>query len=153
MLLAWPLNGTAQQVSVINDYLKPIISKIAADPNAGGWTWETNGYGGYLLRMAVDVTGDGVPEQLVTTSLTAAKNNAEWTVFDVNQAGEMRPYLQSIILSADSVWSSIDASSPSLVYITAPDRERERVSDEKPYPVHRFAFAFPEINSTPLKKD
>jgi hypothetical protein len=34
-LLALPSFCSAQQVSAITDYLKPIVSKIAADPNAG----------------------------------------------------------------------------------------------------------------------
>ena len=147
-LLAWPLIGSAKQVSAITDYLKPIVSKIASDPNAGGWTWETNGNGGYLLRMAIDVTGDGVPEQFLTSSLTAVKQVAEWTVYDLNKAGEMRPYLRSIRLPADSVWAASNDSDPSLVYVAAPDRERELASDEKPYPVHHFKFTFPEINKT-----
>jgi len=147
-LLAWPLTGSAKQVSAITDYLKPIVSKIASDPNAGGWTWETNGNGGYLLRMAIDVTGDGVPELFLTSSLTAVKQVAEWTVYDLNKAGEMRPYLRSIRLPADSVWPASNDSDPSLVYVAAPDRERELASDEKSYPVHHFKFTFPEINKT-----
>jgi hypothetical protein len=147
-LLAWPLIGSAKQVSAITDYLKPIVSKIASDPNAGGWTWETNGNGGYLLRMAIDVTGDGVPEQFITSSLTAVKQVAEWTVYDLNKAGEMRPYLRSIRLPADSVWPASNDSDPSLVYVGAPDRERELASDEKSYPVYHFKFTFPEINET-----
>ena len=144
-LLALPSFCSAQQVSAITDYLKPIVSKIAADPNAGGWTWETNGNGGYLLRLAMDVTGDCLPELFVTTSLTTSKQLAEWTVFDVNQSGAMRPYAKSIRLPADSVWTTNEAGSTALVYLAAPDRERERASDEKSYPVSRFTFAFPEI--------
>lgn len=147
-LLAWPLTGSAKQVSAITDYLKPIVSKIASDPNAGGWTWGTNGNGGYLLRMTIDVTGDGIPEQFLTSSLTAVKQVAEWTVYDLNKAGEMRPYLRSIRMPADSVWPASNESDPSLVYVAAPDRERELASDEKSYPVHYFKFAFPEINGT-----
>jgi hypothetical protein len=144
-LLALPSVCSAQQVSAITDYLKPIVSKIAADPNAGGWIWETNGNGGYLLRLAMDVTGDGVPELFVATSLTTSKHLAEWTVFDVNQSGAMRPYAKSIRLPADSVWTTAEAGSTALVYLGAPDRERERASDEKPFPVSRFTFVFPEI--------
>ncbi|SKB09350.1 hypothetical protein SAMN02745166_05135 [Prosthecobacter debontii] len=147
-LFAWPSIGLAQQVSGITDYLKPIVSKIAADPNAGGWTWETNGNGGYVLRLAMDVTGDGVPEQFVTSSLIAAKNVAEWTVFDVKHDGTMRPYGRSIRLPADSVWPSAEANLTSLVYLAAPEREREQASEEKSYPVYRFVFTFPEIKKT-----
>ncbi|RYD36667.1 MAG: hypothetical protein EOP86_05415, partial [Verrucomicrobiaceae bacterium] len=50
LILTAPSAGLAQPPDVIREYLKPIISKIAADPNVGGWTWETNGHGGYLLR-------------------------------------------------------------------------------------------------------
>lgn len=100
------------------------------------------------MRLAMDVTGDGVPEQFVTSSLTATKNLAEWTVFDVNQSGAMRPYAKSIRLPADSVWTTTETGSPALVYLAAPDRERERASDEKPYPVSRFTFVFPEIRES-----
>jgi len=143
-----PLICSAQQDSAIADYLKPILSRIAVDPNAGGWTWEINGNGGYLLRLGMDVTGDGVPELFVTSSLTASKRLAEWTVFDVDKSGKMRPYEKSVRVPADSVWVATEGRSKALIYLAAPDRDLERASDEKPYPVVRFDFVFPEINES-----
>lgn len=148
LLIACPSICAAQQVTAITDYLKPIVSKIAADPNAGGWAWETNGNGGYLLRMSMDVTGDGRPEVFVTTSLTSSKHIAEWTVFDVTEAGAMRPYAKSIRLPADSVWPANEPQSSSLVYVAAPDRERERASEERVYPVYRYTLSFPEVTQS-----
>lgn len=148
LLLAFPTIATAQQVAAITDYLKPIVSKIAADPNAGGWAWETNGNGGYLLRITMDVTGDGRPEIFVTSSLTAAKRIAEWVVFDVSDSGNMHAYKQRVSLPADSIWPNVEQNTPSLVYVAAPDRERERASEDKIYPVYRFTFAFPEIKES-----
>lgn len=147
-LLAWQSICFAQHASGIAQYLKPIVSKIAADPNVGGWTWETNGNGGYLLRMDMDVTGDGVSEMFITSSLTSVKNIAEWAVFDVNKDGEIRPYGNSIRIPADSAWTRTEDNTTSLIYLGAPDREREQVSDEKSYPAYRFSFAFPEIEAS-----
>lgn len=148
LLLSCPSMTLAMQDAVLIDYLRPIVSKIADDPNAGGWIWENNGNGGYMLRMSMDVTGDGRPELFVTTSLRAVKRMAEWTVFDVNEAGEMRPYREAIRAPADSVWPSDGREGPSLVYVAAPDQERERLSDKNTYPVYRYRFEFPEVSVT-----
>jgi len=145
---AFPLIGFADQDAAINSYLKPIISSIANDSNLGGWTWETNGNGGYLLRMEMDVNGDGQKEIFLTTSLTAVKRSAKWTVFDVDTSGTMRAYARSIELPADSVWPSSDQTSPSLIYVAAPSREREQASETATFPVYRFTFAFPDIEKS-----
>ena len=145
-LLAWPLTGSAQQVSAITDYLKPIVSKIASDPNAGGWTWETNRNGGYLLRKAMDVTGDGRPELFVATTLQSTRHEQTWTVFDVAEDGTLRPYRTT--LEQSSAWPIVEGDKTHLVYVLPPDKERMRESDEKLYPVYRFAFMFPEIKES-----
>jgi hypothetical protein len=145
-LLAWPLTGSAQQVSAITDYLKPIVSKIASDPNAGGWTWETNRNGGYLLRKAMDVTGDGRPELFVATTLQATRHEQTWTVFEVAEDGTLRPYCTT--LEESSAWPIVEGDKTHLVYVLPPDKERMRDSDERFYPVHRFAFTFPEIKKS-----
>lgn len=93
----------------------------------------------------MDVTGDGVAEQFITTSLTSTKHVAEWTVFDVILAGALRAYEGAIRLPSDSIWVATEAKSISLVYLAAPDREREQAGEEKSYPLFRFTFAFPKI--------
>lgn len=148
VVAAFPLIGFANQDAAINSYLQPIISNIANDPNAGGWAWEANSNGGYLLRMEMDVNGDGQNEMFLTSSLTAVKRSAEWTVFDVDKSGTMRPYARTIELPADSVWPSGDQTSPSLIYVAAPSREREQASETAIFPVYRFAFAYPEIEKS-----
>lgn len=140
--------GLAQQAVAINDFLKPIVSKIAADPNAGGWTWEMNGNGGYLLRLEMDVTGDGRPEHFVTTSLTAVKDTAEWAVFDVSETGVMSPYAALVRLMANSVWPTAQQDAPALLYVAPPNRERQRTNEDAVNPVYRFTFKFPGIQKT-----
>lgn len=145
-LLAWPLTGSAQQVSAITDYLKPIVSKIASDPNAGGWTWEINRNGGYLVRKAMDVTGDGRPELFVASTLQSTRHEQIWTVFDVAKDGTLRPYCTT--LEQSSAWPIVEGDKTHLVYVLPPDKERMRKSDENLYPVYRFAFTFPEIKKS-----
>jgi hypothetical protein len=145
-LLAWPSFTSAQQVSAITDFLKPIVSKIASDPNSGGWTWETNRNGGYLVRKSMDVTGDGQPELFVASTLQSTKHEQTWTVFDVAKDGTLRPYRTT--LQHSSAWPIVEGDKMHLVYVLPPDKERMRESDEKPYPVSRFTFVFPEIKET-----
>lgn len=148
LLVVCPCLSLAQQVVAINDYLKPIVSEIAAYPNSGGWTWETRGHGGYLLRLEMDVNGDGRPEQFVTTSLTAVKYTAEWAVFDVSEAGVISQYAELVRLTADSAWPAAEQDSPALLYVAPPSRERQRTNEEAVNPVYRFTFKFPEIQET-----
>lgn len=143
LLVACPCLSLAQQVVAINDYLKPIVSEIAADPNSGSWTWEINRNGGYLLRKSMDVTGDGQPELFVASTLQSTRHEEIWTVFDVAQDGTLRPYRTT--LEHSSAWPIVEGDNTYLVYVMPPNKERLRDSDEKPYPVDRFAFAFPEI--------
>ena len=146
LLFACPLIGSAQKVTAIADYLKPIVSKIAADPNVGGWTWETNGNGGYLLRVQMDVTGDDRPEVFIASTLESTKHAQSWTIFDVDVDGSMRPYNRSLEYSF--AWPVTESGLKHLIYVSRPDRERERVSEDKTYAVYRFAFAFPEIKES-----
>ncbi len=143
LLLIGSSPSLAQQAVAINDFLKPIVSKIAADPNVGGWTWEINRNGGYLLRKSMDVTGDGQPELFVASTLQSTRHEETWTVFDVAQNGTLRPYHTT--LEHSFAWPIVEGNKTYLVYVLPPNKERLRDSDEKPYPVDRFAFAFPEI--------
>lgn len=145
-LLALPSIGTAQQISEITDYLKPIVSRIAADPNAGGWTWETNGNGGYLLRKSMDVTGDGRPEMFVASTLQSTRHEQTWVVFDVAEDGTLRPYRR--VLQQSFAFPIVEGDQAYLVSVLPPDKERLQASDEKAYPVSRFTFTFPEIKET-----
>ncbi len=146
MLLAWSLTGSAQQVSAINDYLKPIVTEIASSPNAGGWKWETNRNGGYLVRKEMDVTGDGQPELFVASTLQSTRHEQTWTIFDVAKDGTLRPYRTT--LNHSSAWPIVEGDKTYLTYVLPPDKERMRESDEKPYPVYRYAFEFPEIKES-----
>lgn len=148
LALAYPCVSFADQNAAIDNYIKPIIASIANDPNVGGWTWETHGNGGYLLRMEMDVNGDGHDEIFLTSSLTAVKRSADWRVFHVDTSGAMRPYARSIEVPADSVWPSSDEAAPSLIYVAAPSLEREQANEAATFPVYRFTFAFPEIDNS-----
>lgn len=145
-LIAWPSIVSAQQVSAITDLLKPIVSKIASDPNSGGWTWETNLNGGYLVRKSMDVTGDGQPELFVASTLQSTRHEQTWTVFDMAKDGTLRLYRTT--LKHSSAWPILEGDKTHLVYVRPPDKERMRDSDDKPYPVSRFTFTFPEIKET-----
>jgi hypothetical protein len=143
-LIAWPSISAGQQVSAIIDFLEPIVSKIASDPNSGGWAWEINRNGGYIVRKSMDVTGDGQPELFFASTLQSRRHEQTWAVFDVANDGTLRPYRTT--LEHSSAWPIIAGDKTCLVYVMPPDKERMRESDEKPYPVSRFTFAFPEFN-------
>jgi hypothetical protein len=137
------LNCQAQRNAAIDDFLTPILTASAADPNVEGWIWETNGNGGYLVMKSMDVTGDGHPELFVASTLQSTKYEHRWHVFDVAEDGKLRPYRTT--LEHSSAWPILEGDKTHLVYVRPPDRERMRESDEKPYPVSRFTFVFPEI--------
>lgn len=139
-------NAESQQFAAINDYLKPIVSEIFKSPNVGGWNWQTNGNGGYLIRKSMDVTGDGRDELFIATTLHSNKHTHVWTVFDIAANGKMRTYSKTLQFSF--AWPFHSDRSTSLVYIAPPENERLRLSDEKPYPLHQFKFEFPEIQES-----
>ena len=146
MLFACVSTSLAERVAEIDDHLRPIVSSIAADPNAGGWTWETNRNGGYLLRTFMDVTGDGQPELFIATTLQGTRHKQSWKAFELSTNGAMRPYKGTLEYS--SAWPLTEDGQTTLVYVSAPDKERLKKSDDSPYPVHRFSFTFPEIQET-----
>jgi len=145
MCLLLHLSCFAQQERAVLEFLAPIVTKIADDPNIGGWDWETNRNGGYLLRMSMDVNGDNREEVFIATSLRMVKSAPEWAVFDVQANGEMRPYEKPIEAPATSVWKHRDPSGTGLVYRGPPNTERMRISEPKMYPLYRYKFLFPSI--------
>jgi hypothetical protein len=152
VLIGCPPIIEAQQVTAISDYLRPIVSKIAAEPNAGGWTWETSGNGGYVMRHMVDVTGDGRPELFVSSSLASSSNRSEWKVFDVSPDGEMRPYEGTINLIVDAVWVTNAGSTTELRCEWPPDFDSEEGLKNRLLPegevrhhVSRIEFVYPKI--------
>jgi hypothetical protein len=155
VLIGWSAITEAQQVVVISDYLRPIVSKIAADPNAGGWAWETNGSGGYVMRHLLDVTGDGRPELLVSSSLTSSSNRSEWKVFDMSPTGQMRPYEGTISLMSDAIWVTKAGNTTELRCEWPPDfdsdegvKNRLLPEGEVRHHVSRIEFAYPKIKET-----
>jgi len=142
-LLACCQISLAKRDPAIDDFLNPIIHKIAADPNGGGWTWETNRNGGYLLRAWMDVNGDGRKELFVATTLQSAKYKQSWRAFEILENGIALPYNE--VLEYSFAWPVTQDEKTCLVYVAPPDRERLKVNDERPYPVHRFTFNYPEI--------
>ncbi|MEK7951357.1 hypothetical protein [Luteolibacter soli] len=135
--------ASAQRVAAIDGFLKPIVSKIAAAPNIGGWEWERNWNGGYLLRRWMDVTGDGRSEAFIASTLESDKYGHIWHVFDVSADGIMRPFGKT--LRHDSALPVKEDGKTCLLYLPGPSQERMRVSDPKPYEVYRYRFAFPKI--------
>jgi len=143
LLIALSLNCQAQRDAAIDHFLVPILTASAADPNVEGWTWTTNGNGGYLVRKLMDVTGDGRPELFVASTLQSTKYEHRWHVFDVPEDGTFRPY--RTVLEHSFAWPIVEGGQTQLVYVMPPDNERLRDSDERPYPVQRYKFAFPNI--------
>lgn len=135
-----------QQEKAIVELLRPIVSEIAASPNVGGWTWETNGNGGYLIRKLMDVTGDGRPELFVASTLQSSRNAHVWQVFDVTDNGDFHPY--NTTLNSISGTPRTENGHHSLNLFPFADQERLRISHEKPYCVVHYSFSYPTINKT-----
>lgn len=135
----------AAREAAIDAVLRPLISDIAADPNAGGWTWNTNFNGGYLLRLDMDVTGEGRTEMFIASTLESTKHEHYWIIFDVNKDGIARPYSQRLRFS--SAWPIEENGKTLLMYIGAPNKEMQRDNVEKAYPAFKYEFSFPKIDS------
>lgn len=133
----------AQRIAGIDDFLKPIVSKIAKDPDLERWTWKDNRNGGYLLRRFVDVNGDGRSEAFIVSTLESAKYVHVWHVFNVGTFGSMKPYEKT--LRHYSAVPVKEDGKTCLLELPGPDKERMRISDPNPYPVHRYSFVFPKI--------
>jgi len=136
----------AQRDASIVGMLKPIVAKIAADPNVGSWEWEHNRNGGYLLRMQVEVTGDDRPELFVASTLQSSKYAHVWHVYDVTGDGELRPYRTT--LSFISATPRTEKGMQFLDLFPFADEERLRISDEKPYRVVHYSFSYPTVKET-----
>jgi hypothetical protein len=136
----------AQQNKAIIRLLKPIVAEIAASPNVGGWTWETNGNGGFLIRKLMDVTGDGRPELFVASTLESSKHAHVWHVFDVSEDGILKPY--DTTLNFISASPRTENGQHYLDLFPFADQERLRTNHEKPYRVVRYSFSFPAIEES-----
>lgn len=146
-MLVGAVASGADERAAIREYLTPVVAEFSQDRN-GAWLWEHNSNGGYLVRLSMDVTGDGRGEMFVTSTLTSVKDVGEWKVFDVTEKGEWRPYSATIRFATDSAWPSKVGDASSLLKIGAPNQEKLRVGDERPFPVRRSAFAFPAITDS-----
>ena len=138
--------ASAQRDKAILELLKPIVAEIAASPNVGGWTWEINGNGGYLLKKSIDVTGDGRPELFVASTLESSKDAHVWHVFDVAEDGKIRPY--STTLNFISATPRTENGLRSLDLFPFADEKRLRISHEKPYSVVHYSFSYPTVSHT-----
>jgi len=146
LLLAHPAVGLAQRAAEIDDFLKPIVTRIAADPNVGAWEWRANRNGGYLLRMMMDVTGDGKQEIFVASTLESSRWGHDWRVFNVSLDGMVRPYDTKVYFR--NVTPLIENDRLSLVSFAGANRAREQAGDDKYLSVIRFVFSFPEIQDS-----
>lgn len=157
-IIAWTLGlgafvkAQGQQDPGIIAYLKPVVSVHAADKNAGAWNWVAAGQGGYLMRMLMDVTGDGCPELFLATSLAQNGNAPQWTVFDVSSSRQMRPYSEVVSLMEGALWVTKNGHSIELKCEWLPDfdsdegvRNRSLPEDEVKHRISVLTFDFPTI--------
>lgn len=150
--LALPLaclsSSLAQHEAAIDEYLRPILTASAADPNVEAWSWKQNLNGGYLLRNAIDVTGDGRSEIFVASTLHSSNGEHYWKIFDVAAEGVLRPYEKG--LSFFSAWPVTENGETSLLADPVPDDDRLQASDPNPFRVFRYLFSFPRIEERTL---
>ena len=144
----------ANRNAAIDSYITPLVV-AEAQKNGNSAEWDGTGNGGYVMRHMVDVTGDGRPELLVSSSLASSSNRSEWKVFDVSPTGQMRPYEGTINLMADAVWVTKAGGSTELRCEWPPDfdsdeglKNRLLPEGEVRHHVSRIEFAYPKIKET-----
>lgn len=98
---AWSVAAPPKQVF---EYLKPILER---EGTSAGDIWEAAGSGGYVLRFDLDVTGDGLPEMFLTSTLDMVKQSSVWKAYKAQPDG-YAPYAQvqkeGLSLYATEIW-------------------------------------------------
>lgn len=139
------------EVQAIRDYVRPFL--LAELPKQGNSNeWDSTGYGGYIIRSRMDVTGDGRDELFLTTSLATFRGNAEWKVFAVEADGTLSPYAGTLSFHGGLTWKASEHGSTSLFSLIAPDREKQlrqiQALEDTTQPLLRYEFRFPAIIET-----
>lgn len=88
------------------DYLRPILLR---EMSTAGDVWAYCGNGGYVFRFDMDVSGDGIPEMFLASSLWSWKSNITWYAFKGLADGDYMPYtyaseIQGISSRATELW-------------------------------------------------
>lgn len=78
-------------------------------------SWEGPGNGGYLLRAEVDLTGDGKPELLLTSTLELLNQVTSWRVFENTRDGSLWQYPEAYVGSANVYRPARDAAGDMVV--------------------------------------
>lgn len=71
------------------EYLKPVLEH---ETNAAGDIWASSGNGGYVFRFDLDVSGDGLPEMFITSSLEFQNQSGTWRAYRAQRNGDYVPY-------------------------------------------------------------
>jgi|GEM_PF-4424881 len=66
-----------------------IVTRLIGSP---GDVWEGSGNGGYLLKADVDLTGDGRPEWLVSSTLNMFNHSTDWLVYARSPDRKLIPF-------------------------------------------------------------
>ncbi|MCW1885475.1 hypothetical protein OKA04_12110 [Luteolibacter flavescens] len=141
-LLFSPLEASVRD-SAIDELLLPMVLSYVQGGHNDKIKWDDNRNGGYLLRLEMDVTGDGRSEVFIASTLNSNRWGHSWDVFDFTENRMLRPYDESISFGiARSVTKN---GQTSLDEYPFGDKERLRVSDEKPYEIIQYWFSFPRI--------
>ncbi len=130
----------------IDTYLQPIIENSAIDANIGSMDWRLSGNGGYLVKMSIDVTGDGHPEIFISYSLASnSRWGASWKVFDSSFDGDFLPYEGNVFLY-DDLYIYKNNEIIELRCKQPPRLARYKESGERE--IYRFSFGYPNIAET-----
>lgn len=81
--------AAAQPPKQVFEYLKPILER---EVGGAGDVWASSGSGGYVFRFDLDVSGDGLPEMFITSSLELRNQSAMWSVYKAQGNGNYVPY-------------------------------------------------------------
>lgn len=97
-----PFSAAAPSREIFN-YLRPILER---EMTGAQDVWEKSGHGGYVMRFDLDMTGDGMPEMFLGTTLWSWKSNITWDVYRRLSQGEYEPYIYSSEVTGVSIRAS-----------------------------------------------
>jgi hypothetical protein len=121
------------------DYLRPILEhELIKAPDV----WEKTGFGGYVLRFDLDVTGDGIQEMFLGSTLESWKTGVQWKAYRQSAGHEYDPYRYTsptvgLGISMTGLWLEQDGANTKIVGFG---------SDQGKYYVGRYSFRDTQVD-------
>ncbi len=99
-MMIW--EGVCEAARVPNEILTEIEASLPEAETIETDEWEF-ARGGYVLRVDLDITGDGLPEMFVTTSSGMYRGSPVWRVYHARREGGYEPFVLGRLEKVDGV--------------------------------------------------